>query len=381
MNFDFTEEQNMLRDSLSRFLREKYDFEARTKILASDAGWSRDVWEQFAEMGLLMVPFAEEYDGLGGDLTDIMVVMEEIGKSIVVEPYLPTVVLAGGLLQATGGDLAKEWLPQIGAGAAIMGFGYTEPHSRFDLFHVDASAKKDGDAYVLNGRKSVVLAAPIADRLIVSVRTGGGSRDRDGISLVMIDPSADGVTIESYPTIDGLQAGDVVLENVRVPADQLLGAEGAALPVIEKVIDQGIAAIAAEATGACKVMCELTQSYCRERKQFGVPISKFQVLQHKMVDMFIHTQEITSMTFAAVIKQLEDAEDAEAMTAAAKVQLGKSVKFVGENAIQLHGGMGITEEMAIGHYFMHTTMLELMFGNTDYHHKRYEALTGLRKAA
>ncbi len=378
MNFEFSEEQQMLRDSLSRFLRDKYDFEERQKIIASDDGWSREKWNQFAEMGLMAAAFPEDYDGFGGTSVDLMVIMEEFGKGLVVEPYLPTVVLSGGLLLETGGDKAKELIPAIASGELVMGFGFAEPHSRFDLFHVDTKAAKQRTDYILSGRKAVVFAAPIADKLIVSARTSGSNRDTDGISLFLLDTNTDGVRIDGYPTIDGLRAGDVYLDNVKIPAVNMIGEEGKALPTIEKIIDKAIVALSAEAMGVCRKMCELTSEYCRAREQFGQPISKFQVLQHTMVDMFIHTEEMTSMAFMAAMKTDANGHD-KAAASSAKVQLGKSCKFVGESAIQLHGGMGITEEMAVGHYFMHSTMMESLFGNSDYHLKRYQTATGLRE--
>lgn len=378
MHFNFTDEQEMLRDSLARFLREKYDFETRTAIIASDEGWSREIWGQLAEMGLMAVAFPEEYDGLDGNGIDTMVIMEEFGKALLVEPYLASVVLAGGLLKDAGGPHAKELIPQIAAGAMVAGFGFAEPRSRFDLFHVETIAEPQGDGFVLNGHKAVVLAGSIADRLIISARTSGKSRDRDGISLFVINPKAPGVTLQAYPTIDGLQAADVIFENVQLGSEALLGEQGKALASIEKIIDQAIAAISAEAMGMCRRMVELTQEFCQTRQQFGQPLSKFQVLQHRMVDMLIYTEEMTSMAYMAAAKLESPTVERAQAAAAAKVQLGKSCIFVGESAVQLHGGMGITEEMAIGHYFMHGTMLELLFGNTEHYMKRYETVAGLR---
>jgi len=378
MNFDLTEEQEMIRESLSRFLRDRYDFEARGKIIKSEAGWSPEVWGQLAELGLMAVPFAEEHGGLDGGPTDIMVVMEELGRALVVEPYLPTVVLAGSILQAVGGDVAGELIPQIAGGELVMGLAYAEPRSRYDLFHVETTAEKSGDAYTLSGHKSVVLAAPLAGKLIVSARTSGNARDRDGISLFLIDPQADGITVKDYRTIDGFAAGDVILD--KAPATQI-GTKGEGLALLEMAIDRGIIACAAEMTGLAKRMTELTVEYTRQREQFGVPLSKQQVLQHAMADMFMAGEEMKSMAVRATA--LADAGHAERAKAAAmaKVFIGKTGKFVGETAVQLHGGMGITEEMAIGHYFMHATMLDTLFGNRDYHQRRYEALTGLRKDA
>ena len=380
MNFEFTEEQQMLRESLARFLREKYDFETRQKIIASDEGWSQEVWAQFSEIGLMAAAFPEEYDGFGGTAVDLSVIMEEFGRGLVVEPYLPTVVLAGGTLLEVGGAHAKELIPQISAGEIIMGLAYAEPHSRFDLCHVETKAEKQGGDYVLTGRKAVVLAANIADKLIVAARTSGDIRDEDGLSLFLIDKNTDGLTIEGYPTMDGLQAGDVILENVCVPAANLIGEEGKAFPVIEKVIDRAIIGLSAEAMGVCQKICDLTGEYTRSREQFGTPIAQFQVLQHRMVDMFIFKEEMTSMAYMAAMKADTDGHDTRIAASMVKVQLGKSCKFIGESAVQLHGGMGITEEMAVGHYFMHATMMDTLFGNGDHHQKRYERLTGLRAA-
>ncbi|MGV6802468.1 MAG: acyl-CoA dehydrogenase family protein [bacterium] len=381
MNFDFTDEQEMFREQLARLIREKYDFETRGKIIASEKGYSPEFWMQLAEMGLLMVAFPEEYDGLGGGAVDIMVVMEEFGKGLVVEPYLPTVILAGGVLSVAGGKAARALLPQIGSGDLIMGLGFAEPYSRFDLHHVETTAEKTSHGYCLNGHKSVVLAAPIADKIIISARTEGANRDPDGISLFVLDKDTDGITIEDYQTIDGFRAGDVILDNVTVPADALIGEAGAGLPILEQVIDEAIVAISAEAMGLCQVMSALTLEYTKERQQFGQAIGKFQISQHKMADMFIYTQEMISMTYMATNKAALSENERRKAASAVKIQLGKSCKFVGETAIQLHGGMGITEEMQIGHYFMHATMLENMFGNMDYHYRRYEQVSGLKKAS
>ncbi len=374
MNFEFTEEQEMLRESLARFLRDKYDFDTRREIIASNEGWSREIWSGLAEMGVMGAAFPEDYDGFGGTHADLLIVMEELGRALVVEPYLPTVVLAGQLLRAAGGAQALALIPKISMGELIMAFGYAEPRSRFSLSHVETRAQESGDGYTISGRKAVVLGAPAADKLIVSARTSGAVADEDGISLFIIDRGQDGVRIEGYPTIDGLRAGEVHLENAAVARENLIGTAGGAFPLIERIIDRAIVAASAEAIGLCRRMNELTTDYCRQREQFGQPIGKFQVLQHKMVDMFIHAEEMVSMAYMAAMNADTEGHDLRIAASMAKVQLGKSLKFVGENAIQLHGGMGITEEMAVGHYFMHGTMLELLFGNTDYHRKRYQAL-------
>ncbi|MGB0908488.1 MAG: acyl-CoA dehydrogenase family protein [Maricaulaceae bacterium] len=371
MNFEFSDEQKMVRDSLSRLLSDTYDFEARNKILASDAGWSQDTWKTLAELGILSAAFGEEYDGFGGTASDTLIIMEQLGAALCLEPFLPTVILCGKLLAEIGGEVATDLIAQICAGELIMGLGHSEPKSRFSLSRVDTAAVKSGDSYVLNGHKSVVLAAPIAGKLIVSARTSGDAQDESGISLFLLDTDTAGVNLQPYKNIDGHIAGDVSLDDVKVPASALLGAEGEGFKHIQSVTNGAIMAVTAEAIGLAKQMCKLTNEYIQTRKQFGIPIGKFQVLQHKMVDMFIHQEEVTSMAYMAAAKMDSEGYDLNAAMSAAKVQLGKSCKFIGENAVQLHGGMGITEEMAIGHYFMRGTMLDAMFGNMDYHIGQY----------
>ncbi len=380
MNFEFTEEQSMIRESVSRFLREKYDFETRQSILQSEAGWSPEIWAQLAQMGLMGAAFPEEHNGFGGSAADTLVLMEEFGKGLLIEPFLPTVILAGQLLRHAGGDHANALIEKIISGDLIMAFGFAEPKSRFSLSYTTTKAQKEGEHYILNGRKSVVLGAPIAGKIIVTARTSADIKSTDGISLFILDADQEGLRVDSYPTIDGLQAGEIYLENVKIPASNLLGQEGKAFALIEKTIDGAIIATSAEAIGICRKMSELTSVYTRQREQFGQPISKFQVLQHTMVDMFMHTEEMVSMAYIAAMKADTPGYDTREAASAVKVQMGKSLKFVGEAAIQLHGGMGITEEMAVGHYFMHATMLELLFGNKDYHLRRYQSLTS-RSAA
>lgn len=372
MNFEFSEEQNMLRDSLARLLSDTYDFDARKKIIESDEGWSRDIWKTLAELGVFAAAFPEEYDGFGGTASDSLVIMEELGRVLLVEPFLPTVILCGQILRAIGGDHAQALIPQIISGDAILGFGHAEPKSRSVLSSVETSAVQDGEDYILNGHKAVVLAAPIADKLIVSARVSGDKKDTDGLSLFIMDATHPGITIQPYKTIDGLQAGDVLLENVTLPAAALLGPSGKAYDLIEAIMNAAILAVSAEGVGVCKRMCELTNEYIQTRKQFGQAIGAFQVLQHKMVDMFIHKEELISMTYMGAAKMDSGDYNNPAVASAIKVQLGETCKFVGENAVQLHGGMGITEEMAVGHYFMRATMLELLFGNTDFHLGRFQ---------
>ena len=375
MDFNFTDEQSMLRDTVASYLADHYSFDQRRAALGKEPGWSPRIWKAFAEeLGILGAPFSEELGGLGGGPVENMIVMEEFGKALVVEPYLGTVVIAGGFLKHSGHANAAELIGQIIAGEAIFAFAYAEPQGRYNLADLKTSAKKEAGGYVLNGHKAVVIGAPYATHLIVTARTGGGQRDHDGVSVFIVPKDAAGVTTRDYPTVDGFRASEVILENVKVGVDALIGPEGQALPLVEKVVDEAIVATCAEACGVLAKLHEGTLEYTKQRKQFGQPISAFQVLQHRMVDMFIQVEQSVSMTYMATIKLDDDRERAKA-AAAAKVQIGKACRFVGQNAIQLHGGMGMTDEMAIGHYFKRATMIESAFGSIDHHLARYEFLS------
>lgn len=375
MDFSFTEEQSMLRDTVASYLADNYSFDQRKAVVGKEPGWSPAVWKAFAEeLGILGAPFSEELGGLGGGPIENMIVMEEFGKALVVEPYLGTVVIGGGFLKHSGHPKAEELIGEIIAGTATFAFAYAEPQGRYNLADLTTSAKKDGDGWVLNGHKAVVIGAPWASHLIVTARTGGGQRDAQGISVFIVPKDTAGVSTRDYPTVDGSRASEVIFENARVGADALVGPEGAAMPLIQKVVDEAIAATCAEACGVFRKLQEGTVEYTKQRKQFGQPISSFQVLQHRMVDMFIQLEQSISMTYMATIKLGDEAESGKAVSAA-KVQIGKAAKFIGQNAIQLHGGMGMTDEMAIGHYFKRATMIESAFGNTDHHLSRYEFLS------
>lgn len=376
MDFNFTDEQSMLRDTVASYLADHYDFEKRRAVVTKEPGWRPQVWKAFAEeLGILGAPFPEDLGGLGGGAIENMVVMEELGKALVVEPYLPTVVVGGGFLKHSGAPQAAELIGKIIAGEAIFAFAQAEPDSRYNLAHVATTAKKEGGSYVLNGKKSVVVGAPFATHLIVTARTAGNARDAQGLSVFILEKSAAGVSTQDYPTVDGNRASEITFENVKVDASALLGPEGHALPLIEKVVDEAIAATCGEAVGVLRRLHEGTLEYTKQRKQFGQPISAFQVLQHRMVDMFIALEQSISMTYMANIKIGEDDRTRGQAVSAAKVQIGKACKFVGQNAIQLHGGMGMTDEMAIGHYFKRATLIESAFGNTDHHLARYEFLS------
>ncbi|SFO95785.1 acyl-CoA dehydrogenase family protein [Qipengyuania nanhaisediminis] len=375
MDFNFTEEQEMVRDGLSRLVREQYDWETRRSAVESDAGWRPEIWAQLAELGILGMPFSEEDGGFGGGAVDAMIVMEEFGKGLVVEPFLPTVVCAGGFLKHAGTDAQREeHIGGIVDGSRVYAFAYAEPRGRYDLADLQTTAKKDGDGYVLNGHKAVVVGAPWASHLVVTARTSGGQRERDGVSVFVVANDAEGVVRRDYPTVDGRRASEVYFENVSVPADALIGEEGGALPLVEQVADEAVAALCAEACGAMKVAHAMTVDYSRQRKQFGVPIGKFQVLQHRMVDMFTEYEQSVSMTYLATLKLDAPEKERKRTASAAKVRIGQAARFVGQEAIQIHGGMGMTDELAIGSYFKRLTILSSEFGDVDHHMKRHIAL-------
>lgn len=377
MDFDLSEEQSMLRDALGRLLRDRYDFESRNKVLASAEGWDENVWGQLAEMGLMALPFAEDDGGLGGGPVDTMIVMEELGRALSLEPFFGTTVLGGAALRLAGTDEQRATLvPQVAEGVLKLALAHTERHSRFDLNHVESKADKDGDGYILTGAKSVVLDGDCADKIFVTARTAGDTRDRNGIGLFLIDANADGVTRQAYALQDGRRAAELTLDKVR--AEDVYGDPENALPVVEWVADQGIAALAAESIGIMSVMHEQTVEYLKVRKQFGVPLSVFQVLQHKAVDMFVALEQARSITmYATMMADSDDAEERSRAMSAAKVEIGRGGRIAGENAIQLHGGVGMTMEYAIGHYFKRMTMIDKTLGDVDHHMERLTGMGGL----
>jgi alkylation response protein AidB-like acyl-CoA dehydrogenase len=376
MDFNFTEEQSMVRDTVASFLQDKYDFETRRKIVASESGWRADYWQAFAEeLGILGASFSEELGGLGGGAIDNMIIMEEFGKALVIEPYLGTVVIGGGFMKHSGYAGAASVIEGIVAGTTTIAFAYAEPQGRYTWQDLKTTAKKEGSGYVLNGHKAVVVGAPFATHLVVTARTSGAQRDAGGVSVFLVDKSLPGIVTRDYPTVDGGRASEVYFENVSIPADALIGEEGNGLPLVNKVLDEATAAVGAEAVGVLRKLHEGTLDYAKQRKQFGTAISNFQVLQHRMVDMFIEVEQAVSMTYMATIKLDEsDAERAKAVSAA-KVRIGRACKFVGQNAIQIHGGMGMTDELAIGHYFKRASIIEGLFGSVDHHLRRYESLS------
>ncbi|HSG89432.1 MAG TPA: acyl-CoA dehydrogenase family protein [Pseudomonadales bacterium] len=376
MDFSLSDEQSLLKDSVERFVQNDYDFDTRRKVMQAEEGFSRDNWKQFAELGWLAVPFAEEDGGFGGGAIEMMIMMEQVGRGLIVEPYMASVVLAGGFLKKAGSAAQKEtYLAGIIDGSKMGAFAFAEPQGRFNLADLTTSAKADGDGFVLSGHKAVVLGGPSADFFVVSARTAGDQRDADGISLFIVDADAAGVSRRDYPTVDGLRACELMLDGVKVGADAVIGTVGEALPLIEEVVDEGILAVGCEAVGNMEVAYKATVEYSKQRVQFGQPIGKFQVLQHRMVDMFMEYEQSKSLMYMAAMR-LDEGYNTEAKKAvsAFKVQVGKSGRFVGQQAVQLHGGMGMTEELAIGHYFKRLTMIDTLFGNVDFHLKRYGSL-------
>ncbi|EON91935.1 acyl-CoA dehydrogenase [Marinobacter lipolyticus SM19] len=369
MNFDLTEEQQMLNDSLRRFVTNEYCFEKRGEMISSGAGIDKATWENFAEMGLLGFTFPEDYDGLGGNAIDTLVVMENFGRGLVVEPYLATVVLAGGLIRDAGNEAQKaDILPGITSGERLLALAHNEPGARYNLSYVQTTARKDGVDFLISGQKTAVLHGGQANQLIVSARTSGNVNDESGLSLFLVDRNAKGVTVDDFATHDGHRTAEISFNNVSVSADNLIGSMDKAFPTIEKAVDLGIAALCAEAVGAMEAMNAATLEYIKTRKQFGTPIGKFQVLQHRMADMFIQTEQAKTMAILAASEADSDdrASRREAISMA-KTLVGQAARYVGQQGVQLHGGMGVTDEMFAAHLFKRLTLINLLFGDADHH--------------
>ena len=376
MHFELTEEQTLLENMVTAFVRDDYNWETREKIVKTEEGWKPENWSKFAELGLLSVPFSEDHGGLGGTAVDSMVVMEQFGKGLVVEPFMPSILLSGNLISKLANESqANEIIPKIIEGESRYVFAYAEPQSRFDLSDVKTSATKDGDEYTLNGFKSVVFGASMATHIIIAARTSGDQRSEDGITLFLADIKSNGITLQTYPTIDEYRASEVVIENLKISSDMVLGEVDKAYPVVEEVIDLATIAACSEAVGVLQVLKDSTIDYCKQRKQFGQPISNNQAIQHKLVDMMIEYEQAKSILYAAVTADLSNADERKKAVSGAKARIGQSIKFVGESAIQLHGGMGMVDEYMISHYFKRATMLGVLFGNVDFHMKRFVGLT------
>ena len=369
MDFELTEDQRLLNDSVSRLLADRYAFDARRGYIKSAQGWSQEMWEKYAELGLLGLPFAEDYGGFGGGAVDIMMVMEAFGRSLVVEPFLATVVLGGSAIKYAGNEAQKgEILPQIVDGSLKLAWAHSEQQARYDLTDVLTTATKDGAGWVLEGAKTVVFHGDCADMLVVSARTSGDRMDKEGLTLFLVPASTPGVARRGYAMRDGTRAAEVSLSTVRLGPGAVLGQVGTAYGTIERVTQAGIAAFAAEAVGACEAAHAMTLEYLRTRVQFGRPIGTNQVLQHKAADMLIEVEQARSMAMlAAMMVDEEDAAERARNISMAKVGVGQSSRFVTQNSVQLHGGIGMTEEYAVGHYFRRVMVFEHSWGDSAYH--------------
>ena len=379
MDFSYSEEQQMLKESVGKFTQQRYDFDTRTRIAASEAGYSEENWKLFAELGWLTVPFSEADGGFGDSAVDLMVMMEEFGKAMLVEPYLPSAVLAGRLLAALGGAERKaELLPALMAGNLQLAMAWAESGSRYNLANVRLSARSEQGDIVLDGAKINVLNGANAGNLLVTARENGAVADREGVSVFLVDRDAAGVDVQAYANLDGSRAARITFNEVSVPESARLGEPGKALPAVEAVIDHATVAVCAQAVGALDALLRKTVEYSKTRKQFGVHIGSFQALQHRMADMFIECQLARSITVMAAM-QLDSGDSAQSKAAAvsaAKSRVGKAIRRVGQEAVQIHGGIGMTDELDVSHLFRQVTGLELLFGDADFHTSRFARLQG-----
>jgi pimeloyl-CoA dehydrogenase small subunit len=373
MDFNYSEEQLLLKDAVEKFLDKNYGFEQRKQIIASRDGMSAVAWEGFASLGLLGVPIPQEFGGFGGGGVDVMVVMEALGRALVVEPYLPTVVLAGSAI-VLGGSAAQRQLllPRIADGSMKFAFAHTEPGTRWELNRVQATARQEGGMWVIDGRKSVVLHGGVADLLIVTARTSGAPDSPHGITLFFVNPAEPGVVGREYPTYDGMRAAEVTFDHVGISPESMIGVLDNGYPLLEAVIERGIAALCAEAVGCMGALQSATLEYLKTRQQFGVPIGRFQALQHRAVDMLMQCEQARSMALLAAVKvDSPNAAERRRAVSAAKAFIGRAGRFVGQQAIQLHGGMGMTDELNVGHYFKRLTAIDTTFGDGDLHRERF----------
>lgn len=379
MDFSFTDEQELLRTTVGKFLADRYDLERSRAAAKTGAGWQPNIWRAFADdLGILGATLPERTGGLGGGPIELMIITEALGHALVIEPFVETVVLAGGLLQRGGGPRAEELLTRIAAGDAVVAVAVEEPASAGTWHDVTTTARRDGDHWVLDGAKIAVSSAPLASQLLVTARTSGAQRDTAGISLFLLDLNQTSVAMEPLRTIDDRRAADLTFDGLRLPADALLGAEGDAWPALERTADEATAAIVSEAVGCLRRVLADTIDYTKQRQQFGQPISSFQVLQHRMVDMYLEVEQAVAAQYLAIMKlDAEPAERARAVSAA-KATVARAARFVGQSAVQTHGAMGMTEELALGHYFKRLTAIEYQFGSRDRHLARYAGLTAIR---
>lgn len=375
MDFNLSQEQQMLLDSIEKFVAKDYDFETRRQLANSALGFGLANWEKFAELGWLSLPFDERHGGFGGSTVDVMILAEAFGKALVTEPFVPTVVLGGRLIELLGNSSQKsDLLPQLIAGKLQLALAYSEAAAGSNPASVTTQAARNGDEYILDGEKLMVLNGHAADYLLVTARSSGGKRDLRGIEVFAVDPRSEGVTRRTYPTVDGLRAADIRFDEVRVPAAQRLGDPDENLGTLEKVIDEAIIAFGAEAVGVMEVLYKTTVEYAKSREQFGSPLGKFQALQHRMVDMFMAHEQSKSLLYMAALRSQEGGNVAKRAASALKVQISKAGRLIGQEAIQLHGGMGMTEELNVGYYFKRLAAIDSLFGSRDYHLERYAGL-------
>ena len=368
MDFSLSEVQMMLKDSVEKFISNDYDFESRQKYAASDLGYSEEVWRTFAELGWTAVPFSESDGGFDGGPIESMIMMQQFGRGLIVEPYLANIILAGGILRRAASAAQKtKWLHPVIGGELQAALAFAEPQSRFDLNNVETAAISDGDGWVINGNKGIVLNGGNAGLLIIPARTSGDSTSLDGISLFAVGGMAEGITRRSYPTVDAHQAAEIKLENVRVEKTAVLGGIDNGYSSLEAVINEAILAVCAEAVGIMQIMTEKTVEYTKNRVQFGVPISSFQALQHRMVDMLTACEQSYSLLIWASMANANGTDEARKSISSIKYQIGTAGKKVGQEAVQLHGGMGVSWEVDIAHYFKRLTAIGQLFGNADWH--------------
>jgi alkylation response protein AidB-like acyl-CoA dehydrogenase len=377
MDFRYSEEQLALQDTLQRFISRDYDFERRRALARSPLGFSAEAWERYAELGLLALPFPEEFGGLGGSGVDVMAVMEQVGQGLLLEPYLSTVVLCGGLIRdAASEPIKRSILPQIAAGKLQMALAVYEASGRYDLAHVACTAVEAGGGWTLSGRKAVVIDAPSADYFLVSARSAGRVSDTEGVSLFLVPRDAPGVTTLPYPTQSGGRAADLELTNVSPKA--VIAIPGRALGIIERAVDSAIAALCAEALGIVMALNQATLNYLKTRKQFGVPIGAFQALQHRMAEMIIAAEQARSMAIiAAVHVDVDDVAKRRRAISGAKAYVGQAARFVGQQAVQLHGAMGMVDDVIVSHYFKRLTMIDMSLGDADFHLARFSDAPGV----
>ena len=375
MNFELSEEQKMIQQSVERFVQENYDLSNRIKISSEDPGYSKEYWSSMAELGWLGLAFDEEDGGFGGNQIDTLVLMEQFGKGLVLEPFLANIVLGGGAIKRGGSAALKESIiPSLIDGSLQLTLAYAEEQSRFDLEDIATAAREDDGNFVLNGKKSMVLNAESADKIIVVARTNGSQVDKEGISLFLVNADSDGLERENFPTVDGLRASEISLNDVKVSPENLIGEKDKGFEILQAVANDAILALAAEAVGAMEVLYKDTVEYTQQREQFDHPLSDFQVLQHRMVDMFMEYEQCKSLLFRATMETVQDPQLSQRTIHALKHLIGKSGIVVGENAVQLHGGMGVTEELRVGHFFKRLLVIDSQFGNADFHLDKFTSL-------